>query len=94
MIRTFKSAALKRYWNEASSKGLPAKDLKRIKRILTALGAATAANDLDLHGYKFHELKGNRKGTYSVTVRANWCITFKWENDAATQVDLEDYHGD
>ena len=49
---------------------------------------------MDLHGYKFHELKGNRKGTYSVTVRANWRITFEWEKDAAVRVDLEDYHGD
>ena len=31
MIRTFKSAALKRYWNEGKPKGLPAQDLKRIE---------------------------------------------------------------
>ena len=94
MIRTFKSAALKRYWNEGRPKGLPAQDLKRIRRILSSLGAATAPEDMDLHGYKFHELKGNRRGTYSVTVRANWRITFEWEKDAAVRVDLEDYHGD
>ena len=94
MIRTFKSAALKRYWTEGKPKGLPAQDLRKIRRILTSLGAATAPEDMDLPAYKFHRLKGNRKDTYSVTVRANWRITFKWDSDAAIQVDLEDYHGD
>lgn len=94
MIRSFKSAALKRYWNEGKPKGLPAHDLKRIRRILASLGAATAPQDMDLPGYRFHRLKGNRKDTYSVTVRANWRITFDWENGAAVRVDIEDYHGD
>jgi hypothetical protein len=43
--------------------------------------------------HRFHELKGNRKGTYSVTIRANWRLTFEWEDGAAVRVDLEDYHG-
>jgi toxin HigB-1 len=49
---------------------------------------------MDLRAYKFHRLKGNRKDAYSVTVRANWRITFEWDKDAAIRVDLEDYHGD
>ena len=94
MIRTFKSAALKRYWTEGKPKGLPAQDLRKIRRILTSLGAATAPEDMDLPAYKFHRLKGNRKDAYSVTVRANWRVTFEWDKDAAIRVDLEDYHGD
>ena len=93
MIRTFKSAALKRYWNTGKAKGLPAQDSKKIRRILTSLGAATAPEDMALPQYKFHPLKGNRKGVYSVTVRANWRITLEWEKGAAVKVDLEDYHG-
>jgi len=92
MIRSFKSAALKRYWNDGKAKGLPAQDIKKIRRILTSLGAATVPADMNLPQYKFHQLKGNRKDTYSVTVRANWRITFGWEKGAAVRVDLEDYH--
>jgi proteic killer suppression protein len=94
MIRTFKNAALKRYWNTGKAKGLPAQDVEKITRILTSLAAATAPEDLALPQYRFHPLKGNRKGTYSVTVRSNWRITFAWEEGAAVRVDLEDYHGD
>jgi proteic killer suppression protein len=94
MIRSFESAALKRYWNTGKAKGLPAQDIKKIERILTSLGAASAPADMALPQYRFHPLKGDRKGTYSVTVRANWRITFEWEEGAAVRVDLEDYHGD
>jgi len=94
MIRGFRSTALKRYWYTATSKGLPPKDLAKIGRILTSLNVATAPEDMDLPQYWFHQLKGDRKGTYSVRVRANWCVTFEWENDGPVRVNLEDYHGD
>jgi toxin HigB-1 len=93
MIKNFKSAALKRLWTTGKTKGLPAQDLAKIRRILTSLGAATAPEDMALPQYRFHPLKGNRKGTYAVTVRANWRITSEWEEGAAVRVDLEDYHG-
>jgi len=39
----------------------------------------------------FHELKGDRKGTYALKLTGNWRITFRWQAGAA-DVDLEDYH--
>ena len=39
-----------------------------------------------------HPLSGNRKGTYSITVRANWRLTFEFEDGDAYILDLEDYH--
>jgi proteic killer suppression protein len=94
MIKSFESTALKRYWNTGKAKGLPAQDLDKITRILTSLAAATAPRDMALPQYRFHPLKGDRRGIYAVTVRSNWRITFEWEQGAAVRVDLEDYHGD
>lgn len=95
MIRSFRDSALKRFWNTGKAKGLGADELEDIKDILTALAAASVPKDLDLPGLDFHELKGNRKGTYAVTIRArpNFRITWKWESGSAVQVDREDYHG-
>ncbi len=45
-----------------------------------------------LPGYAFHPLKGDRKGTYAVSVSGNWRITFGFANGDATGVNLEDYH--
>mgnify|MGYP002266876738 CR=1 FL=1 len=39
-----------------------------------------------------HELKGDRKATWAVTVQANWRITFRFENGNAEIVNYEDYH--
>lgn len=47
----------------------------------------------DCEGVKdFHELKGDRKGEYSMHVSGNWCITFTFDGADVTILDLEDYH--
>ncbi|MCH8232813.1 MAG: hypothetical protein IIB82_09250 [Bacteroidetes bacterium] len=43
-------------------------------------------------GLNLHELKGNRKGTWSGTVKGNRGITFRFENGDAFDVKPEDYH--
>ena len=54
--------------------------------------AAAKAEDMNLPGYKFHRLTGERKGTCAVSVTGNWRITFRFEGEDAVDVDLEDYH--
>ena len=46
---------------------------------------------MDLPGYKFHALRGDLKGSYSVWVTGNWRVIFVFE-DAPEDVDLVDYH--
>lgn len=59
--------------------------------ILDHLAGATEI--VDLQGVrKFHALKGERAGQYAMWVSGNWRITFAWRNNAAHDVDLEDYH--
>lgn len=66
--------------------------LKRLDRLLDALDSAERAGDMNMPGNRFHELKGERKGTYSVTVSGNWRLTFRFADADAFGVDLEDYH--
>jgi len=56
------------------------------------LHQAEVIEDINVHSYKLHPLKGNRKGEWGVTVRANWRITFRFEKGYALEVNLEDYH--
>ena len=60
--------------------------------MLDALDAAAAPEELNLPGHRFHELKGDRAGTYSLTVTGNVRVTFAFEGEDAVQVNLEDYH--
>jgi proteic killer suppression protein len=47
---------------------------------------------LDVPRYRLHPLKGDLKGLWSVTVRANWRIVFRFEGTDAFDVELIDYH--
>jgi proteic killer suppression protein len=42
--------------------------------------------------FRLHSLKGGLKGYFSVTVRANWRIIFRFVDGNAFDVDFVDYH--
>ena len=72
---------------------LAAKDLPAfLERMLDLLDACATPTDMAVPGFKFHELKGDRKGTFSISVTGNYRITFRFEGEDAVDVDLEDYH--
>jgi proteic killer suppression protein len=92
VIRSFRHKGLARFFEKSDRKGLDAKQVDRIRRLLDRLDAATRPEDMNLPGYGFHGLKGTRKGTFAVSVSGNWRITFGFEDGDAIDVDLEDYH--
>jgi proteic killer suppression protein len=47
---------------------------------------------MDLPGFRLHSLKGELKGSYAVTVRANWRVIFRFDEGHAEDVDYVDYH--
>jgi proteic killer suppression protein len=92
MIITFNHKGLEGFFVKGSYKAIPAQYAARIERVLDRLDAIVVPEDMNLPGYKFHELKGKRKGVYSVSVSGNWRITFRFDGDNVIEVDLENYH--
>jgi proteic killer suppression protein len=92
MISTFKHKGLELFFTKGSYKGVPAQHGSRIERMLDRLDAAREATDMDLPGFKFHALKGNRKGEFAASVSGSWRITFEFDGQDAVNVNLEDYH--
>ena len=92
MKRGFRHKGLQQLFEEDNAKGVNAEHLRKIKQILALLDAATSLSGLDLQTYRLHPLKGDLKGFWSVTIRANWRITFRFERGNACDVNLEDYH--
>lgn len=92
MIVSFRHKGLKDFWTTGSKKGIPAALAPRIEIILDALDAATDIAQLNVPGFRLHQLKGDRKGEWSIWVNGNWRITFKFIGGDAHDVDLEDYH--
>jgi proteic killer suppression protein len=74
------------------SGGLRPDQVGKIKTILSLLNASEIPEELDLPTFRFHALSGDRKDFFSITVRANWRITFSFEKGKAFRVDLKDYH--
>jgi len=92
MIRSFKHRGLKRPYERGDRSGIRPDLLETVERILTVLDAAAVPQALDLPRYRLHPLKGDLKGFWSVTVRANWRIVFRFEGNDAFDVELMDYH--
>ena len=72
--------------------GLSQQDPPSLERMLDRLDACKRANDMDLPGYKFHALKGDRLGEFAVSITGNWRLTFEFDGEDAKNVNLEDYH--
>lgn len=92
MIKSFKHRGLKRLYERGDRSGIRADLLDIVERILTVLDTATTPQALDIPRYRLHPLKGDLKGYWSVTVRANWRIIFAFEAGNAYDVELIDYH--
>ena len=92
MIKSFRHAGLKRYWNRGQPGRIPADMVNRVADLLTLLDAATKPGDMDQPGFRFHALKGRKPTRYAVRVTGNWRLTFAWDDTDATRIDLEDYH--
>ena len=92
MIISFKHRGIERFFKRSDYRGIPAQHASRIERMLDRLDAAVRPEDMNLPGYRFHALKGDRKGEYAVSVSGNWRINFGFEDVNAIDVNLEDYH--
>jgi proteic killer suppression protein len=92
MIRTFKHRGLRRLYARDDRSGIRTDLVDTVQEILTIIDDAATPQDLNLPGYRLHPLKGNLKGYWSVTVRANWRIIFRFEGADACDVELIDYH--
>jgi len=92
MIRSFKHRGLKRLYERDDRGGIRPDLRDTVQEILTLLDDAMTVQELNLPGYRLHPLKGGLKDFWSVTVRANWRIVFRFEGADAFDVELIDYH--
>lgn len=92
MIGSFRSKALKRFYETGDRSKLSIPNVSRLERILEQLDEAAEPEQMNTPGWRFHGLKGKDKGRYAVDASGNWRITFGWDGRNVIDVDLEDYH--
>ena len=91
-IESIRHKALHKFAETGNAKGVPEPD--RLVRMLAYIVTAGAFEELTIPpNFGFHALKGDRKGTFAMTVTKNWRLTFtKVDEQTVADLDLEDYH--
>lgn len=92
MIESFRHKGLLQLFEDDTAKGVNAEHVRKLRHILGVLHAAETIDALRLPTFGLHPLKGELKGFWAVTVRANWRVIFRFEDGKASDVDLVDYH--
>jgi proteic killer suppression protein len=92
MIAGFRHKGLKRLYESDDPRGLNPQHAGKIALILGVLDVAKTIEEIDAPSFRLHPLTGDLRGFWSVTVRANWRIIFRFEDANVFDVDLVDYH--
>ena len=93
MIQSFRDKETEKIFRRELSKKLP-HDIQRLAlRKLLMINAAHDWQDLKVPpGNRLEELRGDRKGQYSIRINQQWRICFKWTKGNADEVEVVDYH--
>lgn len=93
MIVSFKSKEAALIWSGCFSKRLPSQIQEIARRKLRMLNNSYTITDLQIPpSNHLEQLKGGRKGQYSIRINDQWRICFEWDNGNARNVDIIDYH--
>jgi proteic killer suppression protein len=92
MIKSFKHKGLEKFFTIGDASGIQVVHATKIRDRLTFLHSAITIEDMDIPGYRLHELKGKLKGFWAIDVSKNWRIVFRFEDGDAYVVNYEDYH--
>ncbi len=94
-IRNVVHKGLRRLIEKDDASGLQPTAVAKIQRMVSFLQDMEQEDELrTIVSWKAHQLTGDRKGTWSLFVTANWRMTFRIDRDEIEIIDLdyEDYH--
>jgi proteic killer suppression protein len=92
MIKSFRHSGIEKFFKSGAKAGIQPKHADRLRLQLGMLDKAKTESDLNLPGWRWHRLKGQEAGRWSVTVNGNWRLTYAFEKGDAILIDYEDYY--
>lgn len=92
MIKSFKHKGLEKFFLTGNTKGIQAIHETKLRQLLVILNSMTTTDELGAPSLRFHRLKGDKQNLYSITVQANWRLTFEFDNKDVYILDYTDYH--
>ena len=93
MIRSFKPKWLEEFFHSGKSKSIPSELKARLIRKLDMLNAINELKDLSsLPSNHLHQLHGDRKGQWAISVNGPWRLCYKFEDGDIFDLELTQYH--
>lgn len=92
MILNFRHKGLKLLFAKGDRSKVPSEHADKLERILARLEESTVIDNMNLPGFRLHQLKGDLVGHWSVSVSGNWRVIFQFKDGHASKVDFLDYH--
>jgi proteic killer suppression protein len=93
MIKTFADKRTLELYGTGNARGFPPDVARRATRKLEYIDLATRLDDLRVPpGNRLHQLAGDRRGQYSISVNDQWRICFRFVDGDAYDVEICDYH--
>ncbi len=92
MIKSFKHAGLKKFYETDTKAGIIPSHAKKLRNQLSVLDVATKPGDMNKSGWMLHPSTGKLAGHWSIAVNGNWRLTFRFTGVDVEIVDYQDYH--
>jgi proteic killer suppression protein len=92
VIQSIRNKGLRRLYEHDELRGIRTEHGERLRDILARLDAASGVEDMNVPGFHLHALRGDLRGFWADTVRANWRVIFRFESGTVLDVDYLDYH--
>ena len=95
LVRSIRHRGLRQLVENNSFRLLKQDLVERVRGIVTALAIAETMEGFVREaapGWRVHRLSGERRNEWSVSVSANWRITFEERDGMIERLNLEDYH--
>jgi len=92
VIRSFRDKETEKLFRREHSRKFAAMD-GICRRKLRMLDDVELLQDIAaVPGNRLEQLKGNRRGQYSIRINAQWRLCFSWRDNGAEDVEIVDYH--
>jgi len=94
-LGSFRHKGLRQLYEDDNPKSVMASMVDKLRKLLLAMETAEEIAHLGLFpGWRLHQLKGDLKGSWSLTVTGNWRLIFRHDQqtNTANDIGLTDYH--
>ncbi|MGD0096348.1 MAG: type II toxin-antitoxin system RelE/ParE family toxin [Terracidiphilus sp.] len=92
MTRSFRHKGVEKLFLPGSKAGIQPSHAAKLNDQLSALNAATRAEQMNIPRWRFHALTGSLAAHWAASVNGNWRLTFRFEGEDTILVDYPDYH--